>query len=148
MNPKRRRRKRHGRARRLSEEAWEAAERGELELALKIADRAIAQATDHPAAWADYARLLTLAGELGRAEKAARNAILIGPGDAEAWIVLAEVLARKGLSIEACRATARAALLRPQVALFRELLRRRAAELPPNFRGDPEEWVTRDPEGS
>lgn len=137
MNPKRRRRKRHGSARRLADEAWEALARGEIDLAVRIAGRAIARAADSPPAWTDYARLLTEAGDLAKAERAARNAILIGPSDPEAWVALSEILARKGLSIEACRAAYRASTLRPQVALYQELLERRIAELPPDFRSDP-----------
>src|SRR5690606_37934605 len=86
MNPKRRRRKRHGSARRLADEAWEALVRGEIDLAVRIAGRAIARAADSPPAWTDYVRLLTEAGDLAKAERAARNAILIGPSDPEAWV--------------------------------------------------------------
>jgi tetratricopeptide (TPR) repeat protein len=133
MQPKRKRRKRHHRAERQADEAWDAFERGEIERAVTMMERAVRAAPDHPGIWTDYARVLIEADRLREAEKAVRNAILIGPEFADAWVELSRVLSRKGITIEAYRAASKAAELRPQVALYEEIVRQRAKDLPPDY---------------
>jgi len=130
VNRKRRKRKSHRVAARTADRAWEAVERGDVGLALKEAARAAAKAPESPAAWTDYGRILALADRLSEAERVLRKAVLIAPSYAEAHVHLAGVLARKGLTINAALSMRRAVELRPEVALYRELLARYEALLP------------------
>ena len=63
MNPKKQKEKDRRRARKLADEAWEAAQAGNLDLAEKIIRRAVNAQEDNPVLWNDQGRLLALTAE-------------------------------------------------------------------------------------
>ena len=73
MNPKKKKEKDRRRARKLSDEAWEAANAGNLDLAEKIIRRAVAAQKDNPAVWTDQGVLLALRDKAAEAWNVARE---------------------------------------------------------------------------
>ncbi len=117
------------RARKHQDRAWEAVENDNLDLATKEIRRALGERKDNPQIWLDCGLILGMQGELHEAEKALRDAILIAPTYGEAHAALAEVLARRGRTIQAERMQNRAVELCPgdeeysrQLELYRSLL--------------------------
>ena len=64
MTPKKQKAKDRRRARKLAEQAWEAVDAGNLDLAEKIVRRAVAAQVDNPALWVDQGMILGLRGDL------------------------------------------------------------------------------------
>jgi len=91
MDPKKKRRLATRRARKQAESAWAAAERGELHIALRELQRAIARRQDNPRLWNDYGVLLWQSGQAREAIRAFRNALIFTPGYADVHAHLAEV---------------------------------------------------------
>ena len=84
MNLKKQKEKERRRARKLADEAWQAAEDGNLDLAEKIIRRAVAVQQDNPVLWDDQGAILVLRGKEDEAEKSFRNALRLVPTYAEA----------------------------------------------------------------
>jgi hypothetical protein len=96
MNPKKQKEKERRRARKLAEQAWEAANASNLDLALKIMRRATETQPDNPVLWNDLGRVLLLAGDEGEAERAFRSAQSLAMGYAEPYANLAALRFRQG----------------------------------------------------
>jgi Flp pilus assembly protein TadD len=94
MNPKKQKVKDRRRARKLADEAWEAADAGNLDLAEKIIRRATAAQPDNPVLWNDQGLLLVQRHKEAEAEDAFRTALRLAPTFAEAYAQLAALRAR------------------------------------------------------
>ncbi len=103
MNPKKAKEKERRRARKLAEEAWEAADEQNLDLAEKIIRRAVDTQPENPVLWNDQGLLLGLRGKEREAEDAFRAALSLAPTYAEPFAHLAEMRARKGYWRDAVR---------------------------------------------
>ena len=100
MNPRKQRQKDRRRARKLAEQAWEAVEDGNLDMALRIIRRAIDANPGNPLLWNDLGLLLVRRDE-SEAAAAFQSAISLAPDLAEAYAHLAEIRVRQGLLREA-----------------------------------------------
>jgi len=96
MNPKKQKEKDRRRARKLADEAWEAANANNLDLALKIIRRAVEAQPDNPVLWNDQAVLLLRQGNDLEAERAFRAALSLAPDYAEAYANFAAMRFRDG----------------------------------------------------
>ena len=101
MNPKKQKVKDGRRARKLAEEAWEAAHAENLDLAEKIIRRAVTARPDNPVLWNDQGLILGLRGNEAGAAEAFRTAVSLAPTFAEAYAHLAALRARQGFVAEA-----------------------------------------------
>lgn len=122
MNPKRAKEKERRRARKLADEAWEAAEAGNLDLAEKIIRRAVATQTDNPVLWNDQGMLLGLRGKDRDAEESFRTAIAMAPSFAEPFAHLAEIQAKHGYLRDAVRLMEQAVQRAPESAVYAKRL--------------------------
>ncbi len=100
MNPRKQRQKDRRRARKLAEQAWEAAEEGNPEMALRIIRRAIDANPGNPLLWNDLGLLLSCRDDC-EAAKAFQASLSLAPDLAEAYGHLAEIRVRQGLLREA-----------------------------------------------
>ena len=100
--PRKKRKQRH-RARRLAGEAWEAAERSDWTEAEGLLRQALRANSGDPVLWNDLGIVLWKSGRLRDAEKALENALLVRPGDEEAKMNLASLLAARGFYRQALR---------------------------------------------
>ena len=96
MNPKKQKEKDRRRARKLAEQAWEAANQGNIDLAEKIIRRAIAAQEDNPVLWNDQGLLLGMRSKQAEAEKSFRAALSLAPTFAEPYVHLAALRFREG----------------------------------------------------
>lgn len=110
------------RARKLAEEAWEAANDQNFNLAEKIIRRAVATQIDNPVLWNDQGLLLSLQGKDREAEEAFRAALSLAPTYAEAFAHLAALRARQGYLRDALRLMEQAVQHAPQSAVYAERL--------------------------
>ena len=122
MNPKKSKEKERRRARKLADEAWEAADAGNLDLAEKIIRRAVETQIDNPVLHNDRGMLLTLRGNPVGAEDAFRAAIALAPTYAEPCAHLAAMEARHGYLREAVHWMERAVQHAPQTPQYAERL--------------------------
>jgi hypothetical protein len=122
MNPKKQKEKQRRRARKLADEAWQAAEDGNLDLAEKVIRRAVAAQKDNPVLWDDQGSILVLRGKEDEAEKSFRNALRLVPTYAEAYAHLAELRVKLGWFDQAVRLQEQAVTHAPGNALFAEKL--------------------------
>src|SRR4051794_28471939 len=113
MNPKKQKQKDRRRARKLAEEAWEAANADNLDLALKIIRRAVETQSDNPVLWNDQGMLLARHGEEHEAEHSFRAALSLAPDYAEPCTHLAALRFREGRLTEAVALQTRAVQLAP-----------------------------------
>jgi Flp pilus assembly protein TadD len=102
-NLPRKRRKQRQRARRLGAGAWEAAERSDWTEAEGLLRKALRSSPGDPVLWNDLGLVLWKAGNLREAEKALESALLVRPGDEEAKMNLASLLAARGFYRQALR---------------------------------------------
>src|SRR5713101_7768714 len=116
MNPKKAKAKERRRARKLAEQAWEAANEQNLDLAEKIIRRAVTIQLENPVLWNDQGMILILRGKEPEAEEAFRAAISLAPTFAEPFAELAEMRARQGYLRDAIRLLEQAAQHAPQPA--------------------------------
>jgi hypothetical protein len=137
MNLKKQKEKERRRARKLADEAWQAAEGGNLDLAEKIIRRAVAAQLDNPVLWDDQGAILLLRGKEDEAEKSFRNALRLVPTYAEALAHLAGLRARRGWYEQAVRLQEQAVTHAPnnaghaeKLAAYRALLADEAARHP------------------
>lgn len=96
MNPKKLREKCRRRASKLAEQAWEAADDGNVDLAVKIIRRAVDSNPANPLLWLDQGILLRQLNDDGDAARAFEAAIYLAPDFAEAYANLAAIRARQG----------------------------------------------------
>src|SRR5436305_477286 len=122
MNPKKQKLKDRRRARKLAEEAWEAASAGNLDLAEKIIRRAVAAQADNPVLWNDQGVLLGLRQKEEEAAEAFRTALTLAPTFAEPYAHLAALRVRQGFVQEAVALQMQAVKHAPQNALHGERL--------------------------
>jgi uncharacterized protein len=122
MNPKKVKEKERRRARKLADEAWEAANNGDLQLAEKIIRRATATRPDNPVLWNDQGMILALARKDGDAEESFFAALSLAPDFAEAYHHLAALSLRRGWVEKAIRLAGRAVELAPELDAYRERL--------------------------
>ena len=108
MNPKKQKQKDRRRARKLGDEAWEAVEADNLDLAEKIIRRATAAQVDNPVLWNDQGVLLGLQGDEQGAEESFRAALSLAPTFAEPYAHLAALRIRQGFVKEAVALQAQA----------------------------------------
>lgn len=96
MNPKKQKEKERRRARKLAEQAWDAANDANLDFALKLMRRAAETQPDNPVLWNDLGVLLMQAGDLAGAERSFRSAQSLAIGYAEPFANLATIRLRQG----------------------------------------------------
>jgi hypothetical protein len=122
MNPKKQKDKDRRRARRLAEEAWEAVEADNLDLAEKIIRRAVAAQEDNPVLWVDQGAILGLRGKEAESADAFRAAISLAPTFAEPYARLATLRIRQGFTAEAVALQTQAVRHAPDNAAYAEQL--------------------------
>jgi uncharacterized protein len=122
MNPKKQKVKDGRRARKLADEAWEAADAGNLDLAEKIIRRAVAARHDNPALWTDQGVLLGLRHNDAEAAESFRTALTLAPTFAEPYAHLAALRARQGFAREAVALQTQAVHHAPENAVYAERL--------------------------
>ncbi|HEV3237418.1 MAG TPA: hypothetical protein VGZ25_10545, partial [Gemmataceae bacterium] len=120
MNPKKQKVKDRRRARKLAEEAWEAANEGNLDLAEKIIRRAVAAQEDNPVLWNDQGLLLALRQKDIEAAESFCAALSLAPTYAEPYARLAMLRFRHGLTREAVALQTQAVKYAPQVPEYKE----------------------------
>lgn len=123
MNPKKQKQKDRRRARKLAEQAWEAANEGNLDLAEKIIRRAVASQEDNPVLWNDQGVLLALRHKETEAARSFRAALSLAPNFAEPYAHLAAMRFRDGLVDEAVALQTQAVRHAPDNAEYGERLR-------------------------
>src|SRR5579872_1478153 len=101
MNPKKQKEKDRRRARKLAEEAWEAVNDGNLDLAEKIVRRAVVAQQDNPKLWVEQGEILGLRQKEAESADAFRAAISLAPNFAEPYARLAALRFRQGFTSEA-----------------------------------------------
>jgi hypothetical protein len=122
MNPKKQKEKDRRRARKLADEAWEAAHAGNLDLAEKIIRRAVAAQADNPVLWNDQGAVLSLRHKDAEAAEAFRTALTLAPTFAEPYAHLAALRLRQGFTREAVALQTQAVKHAPQNAIHAERL--------------------------
>ena len=122
VNPKKLKEKDRRRARKLADEAWEAVNNKNLDLAEKIIRRAVAAQIDNPILWNDQGMILSLRGNEAEAAEAFRSALSLAPTFAEPFAHLATLRARQGFLREAIAMQAQAVKHAPDSALYAEQL--------------------------
>lgn len=122
VNPKKLKEKDRRRARKLAEEAWEAVNQDNLDLAEKIIRRAVAAQLDNPVLWNDQGMILMLRGREADAAEAFRSALSLAPTFAEPFANLATLRARQGFLNEAVALQEQAVRHAPDNARFAEQL--------------------------
>ena len=85
MNAKKKRNKNRRRARKLAEQAWEAADGDNFDLAVKIIRRAVDQDPANPVIWNDQGLLLRNPNELEKAAESFQAAISLAADFADAY---------------------------------------------------------------
>jgi hypothetical protein len=101
MNPKKQKVKDRRRARKLAEQAWEAVDAGNLDLAEKIIRRAVDAQSDNPVLWDDQGTILALREKPLEAVAAFHTALSLAPTFADAYAHLAALRLRQGFLTEA-----------------------------------------------
>jgi hypothetical protein len=96
MTAKKQKEKERRRARKLAEQAWDAANEHNLDLALKIMRRAADTQPDNPVLWNDLGVLLMQTSDDAAAERAFRSAQSLAIGYAEPYANLATIRLRQG----------------------------------------------------
>jgi hypothetical protein len=122
MTPKKQKAKDRRRARGLAEEAWEAANGGNLDLAEKIIRRAVATQEDNPVLWNDQGVILGLRQKDYEAAKAFTAALSLAPTFADPYAHLATLRLRQGRVEEALGLQRQAVKYAPQNASYAEQL--------------------------
>jgi hypothetical protein len=121
MNSRKQRQKDRRRARKLAEQAWDAAEDGNPDMALRIIRRAIDANPGNPLLWNDLGLLLVHRDDC-EAAAAFQAAISLAPDLAEAYTNLAEIRVRQGLLREAVTLQAEAVRMEADNIAYQERL--------------------------
>ena len=124
------RKKASRRAKKHVVKAWTAVEENNLKLALEESRLALKECQTNANVWTDCGLIFELAGELGEAERALRNALLLAPDRAETYAYLARIAARLDRTVQAARLQRKAVELEPACAMFRAQLETYEALLP------------------
>lgn len=114
MNAKKQKEKDRRRARKLAEQAWEAVDAGNFDLAEKIIRRAVTAQPDNPILWNDQGMILGLRQNEVEAAECFRAAISLAPSFAEPYAHLAALRTRQGFAREAAALQAQAVKHAPQ----------------------------------
>src|SRR5713101_7111259 len=122
MNPKKQKVKDRRRARKLADEAWEAANLGNVDLAEKIIRRAVAAQEDNPVLWNDQGVLLGLRRKDVEAAESFRTALSLAPTYAEPYARLATQCIRQGFAHDAVALQIQAVKYDPQKVEYLERL--------------------------
>ena len=122
MNPKKQKIKDRRRARKLADQAWEAADAGNLDLAEKIIRRAVAAQPDNPVLWDDQGVVFGLRHKEAEASESFRTAISLAPTFAEPYAHLAAQRIRQGFVKEAVALQTQAVKHAPQNVSYVERL--------------------------
>jgi hypothetical protein len=122
MNPKKQKAKDRRRARLLAEQAWDAANQGNLDLAEKIIRRAVAAQEDNPVLWNDQGAILCLRHKDAEAARSFAAALSLAPTFAEPYAHLATLRIRHGRVEEALALQTQAVTHAPQRGDYAEQL--------------------------
>ena len=122
MHARKRRAKSKRRARKLAEQAWDAVDEGNLDLAIRIIRRATEAYPSNPVLWNDQGCLLRQANRIDEAAKAFLSAISLTTNYAEAFANLAEIRFHQGLFREAIKLQKQAVKLDPSFSQFQNTL--------------------------
>src|SRR5438270_12208553 len=122
MNQKRQKQKDRRRARKLADEAWEAATADNLHLAVKIIRRAVETQPDNPVLWNDQGVLLGMQEKDDDAEKSFRAALRLAPDFADPYTHLASLRAKQGFYRDAVALQAKAIKHAPDSAEYGDRL--------------------------
>ena len=95
MTAKKQKEKERRRARKMADQAWDAVESGNLDLARKLSRRAVTTQPDNPRLWNDRGRILLLSADEAGADRAFRYAIRLARDFAEPYHHLAALRARQ-----------------------------------------------------
>lgn len=101
MNAKKQKAKQRRRARKLADQAWEAADAQNLALAERLIRRAVATQPENPALWHDQGMLLRLNRQDAEAETSFRTVLSLAPSFADAYAELARLRLEQGRAEEA-----------------------------------------------
>jgi uncharacterized protein len=118
MTPKKTKEKERRRARKLAEEAWEAANDENLDFAEKLIRRAVGIQPENPVLWNDQGMLLALRGKDLDADEAFRAAISLAPTYAEPFAHLAALRAKQGYLRDAIRLMEKAVQFAPPASPY------------------------------
>ena len=135
MTPKKQKAKDRRRARVLAEQAWEAANQGNLDLAEKIIGRAVSTQEDNPVLWNDQGVILGLRHKDSEAARSFEVALSLAPTFADPYAHLATLRLRQGHVEEALGLQIQAVKYAPQSARYAEQLQAYqtlAGQLPPH----------------
>src|SRR6516225_3536154 len=91
MSAKKEKKKERRRARKLADEAWQAVEAGNLDMAEKLIRRATSTQPDNARAWNDQGVILNMRGNHAEADRAFRYAIRLARDFAEPYHHLAAI---------------------------------------------------------
>jgi uncharacterized protein len=122
VNPKKLKEKDRRRARKLAEEAWQAVDDDNLDLAEKIIRRAVAAQEDNPVLWNDQGVILGLRRKDAEGGESFRTALSLAPTYAEPFNHLAALFARQGFVSQAVNLQAEAIKHAPDNAVYAERL--------------------------
>jgi hypothetical protein len=122
MSAKKQREKERRRARKQADEAWQAVEAGNLDLAEKLIRRATATQPDNARAWNDQGVILGMRGNQAEADRAFRYAIRLARDFAEPYHHLAALRAQQDRLDDAVALEADAVQRAPQKAAYVEQL--------------------------
>ncbi|MCI0682742.1 MAG: 2OG-Fe(II) oxygenase [Gemmataceae bacterium] len=122
MNPKKQKAKDRRRARKLADQAWQAANDNNFDLAEKIILRAVAAQEDNPVLWNDLGVLLGLRQKDDEAADSFRAALSLAPTYAEPYMHLAAQRFRQGAAHEAVALQTLAARYAPEKTEYLERL--------------------------
>jgi hypothetical protein len=122
MHPKKQKEKDRRRARKLADQAWDAVNEGNFDLAEKIIRRAVAAQEDNPVVWNDQGVLLGLRQKDAEADESFRAALSLAPTHAEPYAHLATLRLRQGSANEAVALQSQAVKYAPEKAEYVERL--------------------------
>jgi hypothetical protein len=122
MTAKKQKEKEHRRARKLADEAWQAVEAGNLDLAEKLIRRATATQPDNARLWNDQGVILGMRANQSEADRAFRYAIRLARDYAEPYHHLAAIRAGQDRLDDAVALEADAVRFAPQNPAYAEQL--------------------------
>src|SRR5437868_5122214 len=122
MTAKKQKEKERRRARKLADEAWQAVEAGNLDLAEKLIRRAVSTQVDNARLWNDEGLILLLRGNDSEADRAFRYAIRLARDFAEPYHQLAAIRVKQDRLDDAVALQADAVRLAPQNAQYAQQL--------------------------
>lgn len=122
MNAKKRKTKERRRARKLADQAWDAVDVDNLDLAEKLIRRAVATQIDNPVLWHDQGMILCLRGNELEAEQAFRATLSLAPDFADAYAQLAAIHSRRSQLADAVALQQQAVTHAPENSEYRKRL--------------------------